>query len=90
VVNQLSGMDIGQVRNLSRQLDRESNEIRNTLAQLSSQLESAPWKGRDRERFVGEWKSRHVAALQRVADGLASASRHAAEHANRQEAASRV
>ena len=85
-----SGMDIGQVRNLSRQLERESNEIRNTLAQLTSQLESAPWKGSDRERFIGEWKSRHFAALQRVADGLATASRHAAEFANRQEAASRV
>ena len=85
-----SGMDIGQIRDLSRQLDRESREIRNTLAQLTSQLESAPWKGTDRERFISEWKSRHFAALQRVADGLATASRDTAAYANRQEAASRV
>lgn len=86
----LSGMDIGQIRSLARQMDDEAAEIRTVVQQMTSQLESASWSGTDRERFIAEWRSRHVTALLKVATGLEQASRQAREHARQQEAASRT
>ena len=88
--NSYSGMDISQVRSLARQMQTEAAEIEALLQRLTAQLEGAPWRGTDRDRFLDEWRSRHLGALRRVADGLERAAEQANEHARRQEWASRA
>lgn len=86
----LSGMDIAQVRVLAKQLQSDAAEIEAVASRMTSVIEGLPWKGNDRERFIGEWRTRHVAALRRAANGLAGASRQAHQHAAQQEQASRA
>ena len=83
-----TGMDIGAVRQLSTQMNAKAGEIRTITQQLTSALESAPWVGPDRERFVGEWQSQHVAALNNVIQGLEAAAQTAQRNAQEQESAS--
>lgn len=87
-MHELTGMDIGQIRSLARQMQAEAASIRESIQSLTALVESAPWRGPDRSRFVEEWASRHVAGLRRVADSLEGASRQANEYARRQEWAS--
>ncbi len=84
----LTGMDIGQIRSLSRQLRAEADEIESLIGAMTGQLEAIPWSGADRERFLNEWRSTHVAALRRVVSSLESASTESSEYARRQEQAS--
>lgn len=81
----LTGMDIGQIRSLSRQLRVEADEIESLLGAMTGHLEAIPWRGDDRERFLGEWRNRHVAALRRVVGSLESAASECNEYARRQE-----
>jgi len=82
--NNLSGMDVEQVRRLARQLEREANTIEAALSSLTPRVESAPWKGTDRDHFVSEWSGHHHRRLRDVVDGLRSAARHARDHADQQ------
>lgn len=84
----MTGMDIAQVRSLSRQLRTEAAEIESVLAAMTAELHALPWKGNDRERFLREWDSTHVRALRRVVGSLESASSESNEYARRQEIAS--
>ena len=86
----LSGMDISQIRSMARDMDRKADEIRSLIDGLSGQVEVAAWAGGDRERFVQEWRTRHAVALRRVADNLDVAARHARDHAADQERVSRA
>lgn len=85
-----TGMDMLQVRSLVNQMNEESAEIDSLIHTLSAEIESAPWMGRDRERFLEEWRQRHAASLHRVADGLSGAAREANDYIRRQEEASRA
>ena len=85
----LSGMDIGQVRSLARQMHQDAADMEREIGTLTSQIDSALWSGQDRERFTSQWRHQHVAALRRVVSGLENASRQAYEYARRQEEASR-
>ncbi len=86
----LSGMDISQIRSMAKQMDSKADEIRGLVDGLSGQVEAASWAGADRERFVGEWRNRHASALRSVADNLDLAARRAREQADAQERASRA
>jgi hypothetical protein len=83
-------MDIGQIRTLARQMHQDAADINSQIAGLTSQIESAPWSGIDREDFTRRWRETHVAALRRVVSSLEDASKHAFEYARLQEEASRV
>jgi hypothetical protein len=85
----LTGMDIGQIRSLAGQMVRAVTDLRGLIRDLTAELESAPWRGPDRDRFIDEWRSHHVVRLSRVADGLQDASGSCREYARRQEDASR-
>lgn len=87
-MNQLSGMDIHQVRQTANLFSVVADEIDGELRRLTAAIDALPWKGADRDRFVAEWRDRHVAALKRVSDGLDEAARQARRHARRQEEAS--
>jgi len=82
--NNLRGMDVEQVRRLARQLEREANTIEAAVSSLTPRVESAPWKGTDRDHFVSEWSGHHHRRLRDVVDGLRSAARHARDHADQQ------
>lgn len=84
-----SGMDLLQVRSLVNQMNDEAADIQALISTLTADIQSAPWKGRDRERFVNEWRQRHAASLQRVVDGLSGAAREANDYVCRQDEASR-
>lgn len=84
----MTGMDIAQVRSLSRQLRSEATDIERVISSMTAELHGLPWKGNDRERFLREWDSTHVRALRRVVGSLESASTESNEYARRQEIAS--
>jgi uncharacterized protein YukE len=83
-------MDIAQIRSLAVQMNNEAQRIETLVQRLTSQLEAVPWKGPDRERFLGSWRSTHARALDRIATGLHQAAHEANEHARQQEWASRA
>ncbi|MDJ0770131.1 MAG: hypothetical protein QNJ12_15120 [Ilumatobacter sp.] len=87
-MSNFTGMDINQVRVLSRQLQTRADEIRTITQQLTGQLNSTPWIGPDREQFHGEWTGQHTAALNSVVAGLEQASQTAMRNSNEQEQAS--
>lgn len=86
----VSGMDISQIRSMAKSLDGKADEIRTLVDQLTAEVERASWAGRDRDRFVDEWRARHAAGLRRVADNLDQAARQARDHAAAQERVSRA
>lgn len=85
----LSGMDINQIRSMAGNMDRKAEEIRSAIDQLSGAVTAVSWAGPDRDRFVDEWRNRHVSSLRAVADNLSSAARQARDHAAEQERVSR-
>jgi uncharacterized protein YukE len=88
MAGQFTGMDIAAVRQLSQQMKSKAEEIRNLMNQLTGQLQNTQWVGPDRDRFANDWQSQHVAALNRVAQGLDDASQAASNNATQQEQAS--
>ena len=85
---QFTGMDIPAVRQLSQQMNAKAEEIRSLMQQLGNQLQNTQWVGPDRDRFTNDWQSQHVAALNRVIQGLQDAATAATNNANQQEQAS--
>lgn len=81
----LTGMDIAQVRSLARLMVRGCVDLRGLIRDLTLEVEQAPWRGPDRDRFVEQWRGHHVVRLSRVAEGLESAAEDASAHARRQE-----
>lgn len=84
-----SGMDVVQVRHLASKLHNNAEEIREIMYRLNESLKSVEWAGPDRERFIAEWNSLHMAALKYVITGVETTSEDAARNAREQEAASR-
>jgi hypothetical protein len=81
-------MDIGQIRSLAQMMVRGCLDLRGMVRELTVEVEQAPWRGPDRDRFVEQWNSHHAVRLSRVADSLEEASSEATAHARRQEEAS--
>lgn len=86
--NDFQGMDAARIRALAAEMDDEAGEIELMITSLTTKLEAAPWRGDDRQRFIDEWRTTHVAALRRVRSGLEEASKQANESARMQEWAS--
>jgi hypothetical protein len=82
------GMDVDQVKQLSVNLDQASQNILHLAQQLTTALDSANWKGPDREAFVSNWHSAHLAALNNVGHSTQEAATAARRNAQEQEAAS--
>lgn len=83
-----TGMDVAAVRALASQMTNSASEIQNLANQLTSQLQGASWVGPDRERFVSDWQSTHVAQLNQVVNALHEAAQLANQNAQQQETAS--
>lgn len=88
MAGQFTGMDITGVRQLATQLGSKADAIQTITQELSGLLQNTQWIGADRERFVNDWQSQHVAALTKVITGLNDAARIATTNAQEQETAS--
>ncbi|MCU1479543.1 MAG: family type secretion target [Subtercola sp.] len=82
------GLDVEQVRSLSKQLNTQSQQVQQILTSLTSALQSVQWTGPDAESFRSEWNTTHTAALKQVISALESASQKSAKNAADQEATS--
>lgn len=84
----MTGMDIGAVKALAKELKSSSGEINGIIKKLNSKLESAQWVGNDQKKFVNDWKGNQVPALKKVVAVLEQASNRADQNAREQEQAS--
>lgn len=82
-------MDALAIRHLSRQLDTQSVEVETASARLDRLFEELPWTGRDRERFLDEWRGDLAPRMRRASALLREASHEAQRSAQDQERASR-
>ena len=83
------GMNVEEVRALSRQLQQAAEQVKQIQSSLSSKLGGTTWVGQDQARFKSEWESTHSTNLRNVADALAQASQASLQNANEQEQVSR-
>ena len=83
------GADVAALRGLAWSLRRREREIEASRQRLTAIVETLPWAGADHRRFVDEWRRVHGPALMAVVTEMSQASRQAADHADRQEQASR-
>lgn len=83
------GADVAALRDLARTLHRKQHEIDASRRRLTAIVDDLPWTGLDHDRFVDEWHRLHSPALMAVVTEMSQASSQAADHAGRQEHASR-
>jgi hypothetical protein len=82
------GADVPALRNFVLGLNKRSKEITETTARLTALVESIPWVGPDRERFLQDWNGTHRPGLLGLIADLGDAARSATVAADAQEAAS--
>jgi len=82
------GLDVEQVRSLSKQLNTQSQQVQQILTTLTTALQSVQWTGPDAENFRSEWSGQHTAALKAVIAALEDASQKASKNASDQESTS--
>lgn len=87
-MDQMSGMDIAQVFQLSNAIQGRAREVEKLIERLTAAIESTDWKGQDREHFLSEWRNVHASALRNMASAMEEASRAAFQSARAQEEAS--
>lgn len=63
------GADVEQLAALSRKFNEVAGQIESMAQQITSQVESAWWQGRDADRFRSEWRS-HQSQLKNAAQRL--------------------
>ena len=83
------GMDIAQVLRTAEQFMRGAADLKRLVNDLTKEVETAHWKGPDRERFIQEWRGGYLVQLLIIAEDMHDAGVSAKTHANRQESASR-
>ena len=89
VTGNLWGADVAQLRTLAQQFGKVSDNLLNTSAQLTNQINNNPsWKGNDAAQFRSDWNGSHRAILQQTARALKDESRKLLDNANEQEKAS--
>jgi hypothetical protein len=82
------GADVSQLRALAKAADRAAASLSTQASSLHSQIQSAPWKGSDGDRFRQEWSGNHRPGLDKVVDSLRENSRLLLQHAEEQEKSS--
>lgn len=82
------GADVDQLRQLSRSLAQNAEQIQAITSRLSPRVDSTRWHGPDADRFRGEWNEHLVAGLNAAARALGDASGLAEGNARQQEQAS--
>ena len=83
------GGDPIAIRQFANSVLSRRDEIEATTQRLSRLVESVPWEGNDKERFVREWRSVHEPSVSRLMLDMIGLSQDANNAAARQEQASR-
>ena len=83
----LKGVDVEALRRLVNDMLGCRGDLEVVLRRLTQELESLPWIGPDRERFVSDW-STHSGHLQMVIHALREGAEIALRHVQQQEAIS--
>jgi hypothetical protein len=82
------GADVSQLRALAKAADQAALLLSTRASSLHSQIQAAPWKGTDGERFRQEWSGSHRPGLEKVVSSLRENSRILLQHAEEQEKSS--
>lgn len=82
------GADVSQLRELAKAAERAASLLSSRAGVLHGQIQSAPWKGADGDRFRQEWTSNHRPGLEKVVASLRENSRLLLQNADEQEKAS--
>jgi hypothetical protein len=82
------GADVEQLERFGRLLERQATTLREAGSNVSRLLEATPWRGRDADRFRGEWAERGTRELVRAAEQLEVLAREVRRQAADQRAAS--
>jgi uncharacterized protein YukE len=82
------GANVEELRGLGQTLQQKGDEIRSTMQQLNSQIQSVGWEGPDAQQFKGsDWPAAQT-QLNNVAQTLTDAGQKAQQNAQQQEQAS--
>jgi hypothetical protein len=82
------GADVSQLRALAKAVDHAASLLSARAGSLHSQIQSAPWKGADGDRFRQEWTGSHRPGLEKVVSSLRENSRILLKNAEEQEKSS--
>jgi uncharacterized protein YukE len=81
------GLDPEEMTALSRNMRSEAAKIDAAAKSLDGRLRGVWWKGKDAEKFKGEWQS-HRKALAQVSEALNTAARQIDQNVSQQQQAS--
>jgi len=82
------GADVSQLRALAKAVDQAAALLGNKSTSLHGQIQAAPWKGTDGDRFRQDWTGTHRPSLERVVASLRANSKILRQHADEQDQAS--
>ena len=82
------GADVSQLRALAKAADQAALLLSSRASSLHTQIQAAPWKGTDGERFRQEWSGSHRPGLEKVVSSLRENSKLLLQHAEEQEKSS--
>ena len=82
------GMNVGEVRQLAKDLTGVAQQIDTIIAELARRIPATTWVGKDSRDFKGPWWEGHRKSLRKVVDDLNGYSRSASNNADEQERAS--
>jgi len=82
------GADVDQLRQLSRSLAQNAEQIQAITTRLSPRIDSTGWRGPDADRFRGGWNEELAPSLRAATRALEDASGLAETNARQQEQAS--
>jgi uncharacterized protein YukE len=78
------GADPEQLRALGKKMDQEAEQITQAERQISSQLKSAWWEGKDGDKFRSEWDGQFSAQLRKISEALKQAGQVVRKQAEQQ------
>jgi uncharacterized protein YukE len=81
------GLDPEEMTALGRSMRAEAAKIDTAAKSLDGRLRGVWWKGKDAEKFKGEWQS-HRKALAQVSEALNAAARQIDQNVGQQQQAS--
>jgi hypothetical protein len=82
------GADVSQLRALAKAAGQAASLLGNRTSSLHGQIQAAPWKGQDGDRFRQDWAASHRPGLEKVVASLRENSRLLLQHAEEQEKSS--
>lgn len=82
------GADVSQLRELAKAVEKAASLLSSRATTLQGQIQAAPWRGADGDRFRQDWTGSHRPGLERVAGSLRENAKILLKHADEQEKAS--